>query len=302
MINLVGQQFGNYRLARLLGRGGFADVYLGTQVYLGSSAAIKVLSEPLAQEAFTGFLAEARTLVGLSHPNIIRLLDFGVEREIPFLVMEYAPGGTLRERRAKGERLALSTVLRYVEQVAQALQYAHDLKIVHRDVKPANMLLGLRGEVLLGDFGIAVIGQQSSRQQVTQDVVGTVAYMAPEQMQGKPRKASDQYSLAVVVYEWMTGTPPFLGSFNEVAAGQCMAVPPPMRRAVPGITQELERVVMRGLAKRPEQRFPSVQTFATALSQAASRAADQAVLAGGEKAGSVRAWRLEDDFEGVSGT
>src|SRR6266699_4057369 len=104
MVNLVGQQLGQYCLTRLLGRGGFADVYLGEQIYLGSQAAIKVLSAPLAPEATSGFLNEARTLVRLAHPRIIRLLDYGVQEQTPFLVMEYAPGGTLRQFHPGGQR------------------------------------------------------------------------------------------------------------------------------------------------------------------------------------------------------
>src|SRR5579859_6733670 len=123
MNTLVGQQLGNYCLTRLLGRGGFADVYLGEQIYLGSQAAIKVLSASLGPEAISGFLAEARTLVRLAHPRVIRLLDYGVQEQRPFLVMEYAPGGSLRKLHPYGERLSLATVVDYVQQAAEALQY-----------------------------------------------------------------------------------------------------------------------------------------------------------------------------------
>ncbi len=118
MSNLVGQRLGNYRFVRQLGQGGFAAVYLGEHVYLGSYAAVKVLSVPLAQEAVTDFVAEARTLVGLTHLHIIRLLDYGVEGSTPFLVMDYTPGGTLRQRHPWGERLPLAAVVSYVQQLA----------------------------------------------------------------------------------------------------------------------------------------------------------------------------------------
>ena len=297
MNNLVGQQLGNYRLVRLLGQGGFAEVYLGAHVYLGSQAAIKVLTVPLSQDAASAFVAEARTLVGLSHVHIVRLLDFGMQESVAYLVMEYAPGGTLRERHPRGERVPLPALISYVNQAAEALQYAHDAHLIHRDVKPANLLVGRHGDVLLGDFGIAVLAH-SSRSERTQETIGTIAYMSPEQIQGKPRRASDQYSLAVVVYEWLTGSVPFSGSFVEMAAMHCMATPPRLIGKAPGISEGLEQVVLRALAKRPELRFPSVGAFACALEQAAGRASDQTMLPVTADARPGPPWRLEDDFEG----
>lgn len=135
MSDRVGQQIGNYRLVQHLGSGGFADVYLARQVYLDSPAAIKLLRTNLAQEDLEGFRQEARTLVRLIHPHIVRLLDFGLEGNTPFLVMDYAPNGTLRQRYQRGERLLLDTVVEYVQQIASALQYAHDQKVIHRDIK-----------------------------------------------------------------------------------------------------------------------------------------------------------------------
>ena len=199
MADRIGQQLGNYRLIRLIGEGGFAEVYLGEHLHLGTQAAIKILKTQLTSSDVEQFRSEARIIANLEHPNIVRILDFGVEGKIPFLVMSYAPNGTLRQQYPRGVSLPLPAILSYVKQIADALQYAHDQKLIHRDVKPENMLLGRRHEVLLSDFGIA-LATQSSRYQSTRDVVGTVAYMAPEQIQGKPRPASDQYALAVVVY------------------------------------------------------------------------------------------------------
>src|SRR6266581_2012018 len=156
MSDRVGQQVGNYRLVQHLGSGGFADVYLGRQIYLDSPAAIKLLHTHLAQDDIEGFREEARTLVRLIHPHIVRLLDFGLEGTTPFLVMDYAPNGTLRQRHQRGERLPLATVVDYVQQIAIALQYAHNQKVIHRDIKPENMLLGRNQEILLTDFGIVV--------------------------------------------------------------------------------------------------------------------------------------------------
>ncbi len=151
MADRVGEQLGNYRLKQVLGRGSFADVYLGLHIHLNSEAAIKVLHGQLAGNDVSGFLTEARTIAHLRHPHIVQVLDFGLEDTTPFLVMDYAPHGNLRQRYPKGTRLPLDTVLSYVRQVADALQYAHTAKLVHRDIKPENLLLGRNYEVLLSD-------------------------------------------------------------------------------------------------------------------------------------------------------
>jgi serine/threonine protein kinase len=268
MTDRVGQQLGNYRLVRLLGRGGFAEVYLGQHLRLNMQAAIKVLHTQLADAVdIQNFHREAQTIASLIHPHIVRVLDFDVKDGVPFLVMDYAPNGSLRYRHPKGVPLPLPTIVSYVKQVADALQYAHNQKLIHCDVKPENMLLGRRNEVLLSDFGTAIIAQ-SSRYQGTQDMVGTIAYMAPEQIQAHPRPASDQYALGVVVYEWLCGEYPFQGSFSEIAAKHTMMPPPSLRRKVPTLSPELEQVVMAALAKDPRQRFANVQGFAAALEQA----------------------------------
>src|SRR5437588_8704772 len=148
-----GQQLGNYRLMRLLGRGNFSEVYLGEHIHLNTQAAIKVLDGQLANHDAEGFLTEARTLAHLRHPHIIQVLDFGVEGATPFLVMDYAPNGNLRQHYPKGTFAPLNVVLARVMQIADALQYAHQEKLIHRDVKPENMLLGRNNEVLLSEFG-----------------------------------------------------------------------------------------------------------------------------------------------------
>jgi WD40 repeat protein len=262
-----GRLLGNYRLTRLLGKGGFAEVYLGEHTHLGTMAAIKVLHTQVSQEGIAPFQQEARLLASLKHPHIVRVFDFGIEEQVPYLVMDYAPNGTLRTRHANGSQLPISTVVDYVKQVAEALQYAHDRKIVHRDIKPENMLIGESNEILLSDFGIALIAH-SSRSQLTQDVIGTVAYMSPEQIQGKPRPTSDQYSLGIVVYEWLNGMYPFRGSFTELCTQHMFAPLPPLREKVPTISPEVEHVVATALAKDPKQRFESVHAFAAALEQA----------------------------------
>src|SRR5438270_1643371 len=140
------------------------------------------------------FCTQARIIARLIHPHIVRVLDFGVEGKTPFLVMDYAPSGTLRQHHPKGVALSLPLIVTYVKQIADALQYAHNEKVIHRDIKPENMLLGRRNEVLLSDFGIAVMAQ-SSRYQNLQDMAVTITYMAPEQIQAHQRPARHQYSL-----------------------------------------------------------------------------------------------------------
>jgi serine/threonine protein kinase len=258
------RHLGNYRLTRLLAQGGFAEVYLGQHIYLDNLAAIKVLLTRLSGDDMQSFLNEARTLVNLIHPNIVRVLEFGVEENTPFLVMDYAPNGSLRQCYPKGARLPLSSVRAYVRQAASALQYAHDQKLIHRDIKPENMLLGRNNDLLISDFGIAVFAH-SSLSENTQQVVGTAAYMAPEQAQGKPRPASDQYALAIIAYEWLTGERPFHGSLTEIVSQHLFTAPPPLHEKVPDIPPAVEQAIMTALAKDPRRRYGTILDFADAL-------------------------------------
>ena len=202
MADRVGEQLGNYRLTRLLGTGGFAEVYLGEHIHLGTPAAIKVLHTKLASDDIDKFRTEARTIAYLIHPHIVRVLDFGVDDKTPFLVMDYATNGTLRQRHPKGQRLPLITVVSYVTQIADALQCAHDEKLVHRDVKPENMLLGRRDEVLLSDFGIALVAQ-SSRYQSTQDMAGTMSYTHYSRKQARRKSYFGTHSRSQTRSVWL---------------------------------------------------------------------------------------------------
>lgn len=261
----VNSLVGNYRLVRLLGSGGFADVYLGEHQYLKTQAAIKVLQGSVNALEVQSFMQEAETVARLAHPNIVRVLEFGMDGASLYLVMDYAPGGTLQDRHPRGVILPVTAVIPYIKQVAAALQHAHNHNLVHRDIKPANLLVGRQGEILLSDFGIAVVAHKTQSLS-TQEVIGSVSYMAPEQIQGKPRLASDQYSLAIVVHEWLTGKLPFDGSnLVEIALRQISDSPPSLHARVPSISPGVERVVLKALAKDPHQRFPSVQAFADAL-------------------------------------
>jgi eukaryotic-like serine/threonine-protein kinase len=189
MREYVGEQLGNYRVLRLVGKGGSASVYVGEHVYLGSHAALKILHAQLTDQDATQFVTEAQTLARLSHPHIVRVLDFAVQDGLSFLVMEYAPHGSLRQHHPPGTRLSLETIVAYVQQVASALQYAHDQRLLHRDVKPENMLLGAHFEVLLSDFGLAMFSthtHSASTQAMDPSMAGTTLYLAPEQLQGTP--------------------------------------------------------------------------------------------------------------------
>jgi outer membrane protein assembly factor BamB len=161
----------------------------------------------------------------------------------------------------------LPLVITYVRQIASALQYAHDLHIIHRDIKPENLLIGSKQEILLSDFGIAR-STPDSQSWLTQEMAGTVAYMAPEQIEGHPRPGSDQYSLAVLVYEWLSGQCPFEGSFVEVAFKHSTVPVPSLHERLPDLPLEVEEVILTALEKDPHQRFVSVQAFAIALEQA----------------------------------
>jgi eukaryotic-like serine/threonine-protein kinase len=151
----IGQHIGSYQLTKLLGRGSQASVYLGKHRYLNSYAALKVLNVKIDPGEEHKYLAEAQRLVDLCHPNIVRLLDFLIENGTPVLIMEYAPKGSLRQHSPKGKQIPLITVVNFVKQIAAALQYAHNHRIIHCDVKPENILLGER--LLLGDFGISLL-------------------------------------------------------------------------------------------------------------------------------------------------
>lgn len=269
MPDRTGTQIGRYNLLRFLGAGNFADVYLGQHLMLGSYAAIKILRTNLTPKDINNFLRENRLVASLVHPHIVRVFDCDVEENVPYLVLDYAPGGTIRQKYPRGVALNPEQVLYYLKQIADALQYAHNQKIIHRDIKPENIFLGSKDEILLGDFSSVLVSQSSRLQsQSTQAVVGTAAYIAPEQLQGKPQYASDQYALGIVTYEWLTGQRPFTGTFTEIIGQHMTSLPIPLRIKVPDLSPALEQVVLTALEKDPQQRFPNIQAFAKAFTQA----------------------------------
>lgn len=259
-------QFGNYYLRRILGEKGLSRVYLGEHVLFHTPVAIKLIDRYEGDE-LTRFVEQATLLTRLKHPHIVPILDFGVHQGAAYLVMQYMPQGDLRQRHPRGTMLPLATVVDYTKNIAGALQHVHTHHLVHRDVKPHNMLLGDNEEIMLSDFGIAV-PSHSLDDLTTYDFEGTAPYAAPEQLRGDPRRASDQYALAIVVYEWLSGNWPFTGNFEAITRKHFFAIPPPFKEHGITIAEEVEQVIMKALAKEPEQRFASVLDFAEALEQA----------------------------------
>lgn len=276
---LPGHQLGNYRLIRELGQGGFSSVYLGEHLYLKRLAAIKVVRTALSDQDKASFLAEARLLAGLSHPHIVRVLEFAVTRRwnvmggsrvkehLPFLVMDYAPGGNLRSLYPAGTRLALPEVVNILKQVAAALLYAHEHGIIHRDIKPENLLMNEQREIMLSDFGLALFAPSPDLLSL-QGMAGTLPYTAPEQLRGKPVFASDQYSLGILAYEWLCGSRPFQGSDPEIIMQHVSSPPPPLLRENLSFPLAVEDTVLKALAKEPGQRHQTVQDFVQALERA----------------------------------
>ena len=275
--NRTGQQLGEYRLMRLLGRSICSEVYFGAHLHSNVPVAIKILSGHFTRNDMKKFLVQASSFVQLKHPHIVHAIDLGLDDNTPFLVMDYAPNGNLRQRHPKGVRVPLETAVTYVRQIAEALDYVHNYKFIHRDIKPQNMLLGSNDQVLLSDFGIAIPSHSIDAIR-SNDFEGTVAYAAPEQLEGKPRRSSDQYSLGVVVYEWLCGEWPFCGSFAEVAHQHLSTPPPGLREKNSAISPEVEKVVLKALAKEPAQRFASIKEFAEALEQASQSDKQPAAL------------------------
>lgn len=261
-------QIGPYKRLHTLGSGGFGEVWLGEHIHLHTKAAVKVLHAQWVNEMAEKFKHEAQLVAQLPHHrHVVRVLDFNIEKGRPFIVMDYAPGGNLRQRHTFGEKVPLRAVVSYARQIASGLQHAHNANVVHCDVKPENMFVGSKGEILIGDFGIAVGLQEENPQ--SEDTFGTAPYMAPEQILGGPQPESDQYALGVVIYEWLTGQPPFIGADkDEITLKHLFEYPQSLRAINPTIPVAVERVVMKALAKDPDQRYASIEEFAQELAAA----------------------------------
>jgi serine/threonine protein kinase len=289
-MQLEGLQIGSYCLQRLIGGGGMGDVYLAEDRRVNRQVAIKViqtktssyLDTDAAQDAIRLFQREVKAIANLDHPHILPFFDCGAGNfnglSITYMVMPFRKEGSLLNwlrQHNPSKALSPKYVAHLLRQAADALQYAHDQQIIHRDVKPSNFLIRSNKEsedypdLLLADFGLAKFSTMtSSVSRAIRGNYGTPIYMAPEHWDGKPVPATDQYSLAVMAYELLTGRPPFLGNQQQVMYQHLQVQPQPPSRLNPEIPMSLDIVILRALAKRPEDRFSSVTAFAQAFEQA----------------------------------
>jgi serine/threonine protein kinase len=279
-------QNGRYRYLRLLGTGGMGEVYLMNDTRVNRQVAIKVIrseSAPYpgseaAKDAARLFQREARAIAALDHPNILPLYDFGEETHdettMSYMVMPFCTEGSLMGwlRQSVSATLSPQDIAHLVEQSADALQYAHDHQVIHLDVKPSNFLLRNnrkhpnRPTLLLADFGIARSSTTASSSSRT--IRGTPTSMAPEQWSSMTVPATDQYALAVMVYEILAGRPPFLGGMEQLMYQHFTVQPSPPSNYNTHLTEAIDLVILRALAKKPEDRFPSITTFASEFEKA----------------------------------
>jgi serine/threonine protein kinase len=264
-----------YRVVRRIATGGMASVYSAEDSVLGRPVAIKVLSEAMgADEAARGrFTREGRAAARVSdHPHVVTIYDVGeteADPPVAFMVMELLSGGTIDDRLKSGGPIPHGDALRWLSEAASALDAAHAAGIVHRDVKPANLLLDANGSLKVGDFGIATLGPES-RLTMTGQVIGTAAYFAPEQAMGQPSTpASDRYSLAVVAFELLTGSRPFPDAAPAAQARAHVDTDPPRASSLaPGLPRRVDEVLARGMAKAPGDRPATAAQLAAELEAA----------------------------------
>lgn len=270
-----GKTIGRYRVEAQIGKGGMALVYRAHDTLLEREVAMKVISDddvaPAALERMlVRFEREAKALARLDHPHIIKVFDYGRYEGTPYLVMQLVPGGTLRQRLE--QPLDWRQAVRLAAKISRALAYAHSQGVLHRDVKPSNILITSAGEPLLSDFGIAKILEDERGFTLTGTNVGlgTAEYMAPEQWRGKPVAASDQYSLGVVLYEMLTRRRPYTAETPmEIAIKQATEPVAPPRLVAPGLPEEVERILLQMLAREPANRYEAMDRLAEDLEKAA---------------------------------
>jgi len=312
-MSLEGEILGRYRLLKLIGSGGMGEVYLAQDPGISRQVAIKVVrveavdytrrridtipgmravtggGSMALQDAARMFQREAKAIAMLDHPGILPLYDYGEHTLngaiLTYLVMPYREEGSLTNWLLKGgyKILTIQIVEQMMQQAAAALHYAHDHQVVHLDVKPSNFLIRSSREhpkspdLLLTDFGIAKLSMLTTR--ASQSIRGTPTYMAPEQWEGRPVPATDQYALAVMLYELLTGQPPFRGTPMQMMYAHVNAQPQTPSSLNARLSSAIDTVVLRGLAKRPEERFPSIIAFAFAFRQAL-RSVDASIALG----------------------
>lgn len=261
---------GRYEISQLIGRGGMAEVHIGTDTRLNRIVAIKILRQDLARDPVfqARFRREAQSAANLNHPSIVAVYDTGEETitasdgaeiKVPYIVMEYVEGHTVRELLTDGNPVPLEEAVEIVSGVLDALEYAHHQNLVHRDIKPGNVMITTTGKIKVMDFGIArALSDSQATMTQTDAVVGTAQYLSPEQARGEQVDArSDLYSAGCLLFELLTGQPPFKGDSAVAVAFQHVSQLPPLPSSIaPDIPESLDRVVMKALAKDREDRYP----------------------------------------------
>ncbi len=266
---------GRYRILNLIGSGGMADVYSAEDTHLERQLALKVLHRRFAQDAqfIERFRREASSAAALSHPNVVNVFDRGEHDGNYYIAMEYLPGRTLKEVIDSEAPLAQERAIDLGEQILKAAGFAHDRRVIHRDFKPHNVIVGSGDGVKVTDFGIARAGASEITE--TGSIMGTAQYLSPEQAQGRGvSAASDLYSIGVILYEMLAGRVLFAGeSAVSIALKHVNEEPPPLRSLRPDVHPALAAAVMRALAKEPEDRYASAEDFVAALEDARARIA-----------------------------
>jgi serine/threonine protein kinase len=286
MAGLEGKILGECKIIKRLGEGGMGQVFLAEQVRIGRQVAVKVLRPPRPAsddgpaplaDAPDRFKLEARAVAALQHPNILAIYDFGISEGLMYIVMPLMPDGSLLEAIRPGSSkrrfylpMSPADAAPLIFQAASALQYAHDHNVIHRDVKPENFLVRPQPDgsiqLFLADFGLAKLYNPSSGSATL--AVGTADYVAPEQIEGHPVPASDQYALAVMTYELLVGRLPFTGGVGEVALKHLRTPPPTPRSINPQVPAKIEEVILRAMSKRAQDRWPSILEYAHAYNNA----------------------------------
>ena len=273
-MTLINRSVSHYRIVSKIGAGGMATVYLADDLRHDRRVAIKVMNVEVGSAiGVTRFLREIETAARLSHPHILPLHDSGTIDDQPFYVMPYIEGETLRERMTRQIPLPLDDALRFATEIATALGYAHEKGLIHRDIKPENVLLS-HGIALVADFGIArsTLPEQPTSLTMTNAMIGTPAYMSPEQIEGKHNidGRADLYSLGCVLYEMLAGATPFTGQWHELAHKHVSVEPRPLNELRPDLPAHVVRVVMKSLAKDPASRYFTAAEFVDELNSAST--------------------------------
>ena len=273
MTNLIGQSLGRYHILEQLGEGGMAVVFKAFDMRLEAEVAVKVirterLVPEIAKKTLKRFEREAKSLAQLTHPNIVKVIDYGSHEGNPYLVMEYLPGGTLKSQMG-GHPIPYAESARTLLPIARALEYAHSQGMIHRDIKPSNILITQSGEPMLSDFGIAKLLDPDAASDLTGTGtgIGTPEYMAPEQVTGTDvDQRADVYSLGIVLYEMVTGRKPYTADTPMAVLFKHASEPLPRPKSyVPNLPDQVERVLIKALAKRPEDRYAEMEDFVGAL-------------------------------------